>query len=85
MHLVRMTAHGVAPNSRIGSSTQANYAICMRMIEMGTNYMEVVDMIHKVKREQERLLANCEPAMHQYYGARIGVLTELLERIERLY
>lgn len=52
---------------------------------MSATYVEVVDMVHKMKREQERLLANCEPAMHQYYGARIGVLTELIERIERLY
>jgi hypothetical protein len=52
---------------------------------MGTCLVEVIDMIMKVKREQERKLATCSPDMHAYYGARIGILTELLERIERLY
>ena len=57
----------------------------MEAIEMGTCLVEVIDTIMKVKKEQEKKLATCEPSMHQYYGARIGVLTELLERIETLY
>ena len=52
---------------------------------MGTSYIEVIDTIMKVKREQERKLATCSPDLHFYYGARIGILTELIERIERLY
>lgn len=54
---------------------------------MGTDLVEVMGLIRKVKREQERSLDKSKKSRFEnlYWGTRIGMMTELIERIERLY
>ena len=52
---------------------------------MGITYYDVIIEIIRLKKEQENKLINSEASMLRYYGARIGILNELLERLERIY
>ena len=54
---------------------------------MGTDLVEVIDLIHKIKREQEKGLKKSKKTRFDnlYWGIRIGLMSEIIERVENLY
>jgi hypothetical protein len=54
---------------------------------MGTDLVEVIALIHKVKREQERGLERSKKTRFDnlYWGVRIGMMSELIELVKNLY